>query len=91
MSKTFPSFRTSRPPLGGFLKPRPTGVVAYFLETFVDPSRFRGTCYRAANWLLLGRTTGRGHNAPTKKPRVPVKEILGYPLSRRFRQLLSHV
>ncbi len=63
----------------------------HFLETFVDPSRFRGTCYRAANWVLLGRTTGRGHNAPTKKPRVPVKEILGYPVSRRFRQLLSHV
>jgi len=63
----------------------------HFLETFVDPSRFRGTCYRAANWVKLGRTTGRGHNAPTKKPRVPIKEILGYPLSRRFRQLLSHV
>lgn len=61
----------------------------HFLETFVDPSRFRGTCYRAANWVKLGRTTGRGHNAPTKKPRVPVKEILGYPLTKHFRELLG--
>jgi len=61
----------------------------HYLETFVDPSRFRGTCYRAANWVVLGRTTGRGHNAPTKKPRVAVKEILGYPLTKRFRELLG--
>src|SRR5277367_3531719 len=32
----------------------------YFAETFIDPGRFRGTCYRAANWVLMGRTTGRG-------------------------------
>ena len=63
----------------------------YYLETFVDPARFRGTCYRAANWVFLGRTTGRGNNAPTHKPRVPVKEILGYPLRRDFRDLLAAV
>ncbi|MFQ5601443.1 MAG: Druantia anti-phage system protein DruA [Candidatus Krumholzibacteriia bacterium] len=63
----------------------------YFLETFVDPERNRGTCYRAANWIPLGRTTGRGHNAPTMRPRVPVKEILGYPLSKHFRDLLSRI
>jgi hypothetical protein len=67
------------------------GHSVYFLETFVDPQRNRGTCYRAANWTVLGRTTGRGHNAPTMKPRVPVKEILGYPLSRRFREILGSV
>ena len=61
----------------------------HFLETFVDPARFRGTCYRAANWISLGRTTGRGRNAPTCEPRVPVKEILGYPLTKHFRDLLS--
>lgn len=59
-----------------------------YLETFVDPARFRGTCYRAANWISLGRTTGRGHNAPTHEPRVPIKEILGYPLTKEFRDLL---
>ena len=36
----------------------------YFLETFIDPQRFRGTCYRAANWTLLGVTTGRGRTHP---------------------------
>lgn len=61
----------------------------YWLETFVDPARFQGTCYRAANWVTLGRTTGRGHNARTKKATQPVKELLGIPLTRRFRELLS--
>ena len=59
-----------------------------FLETFIDPGRFKGTCYRAANWILLGRTTGRGHKDNTNKPNRPIKEILGYPLSAGFRRLL---
>lgn len=57
----------------------------YFLETFVDPQRFRGTCYRAANWIYLGDTTGRGKDAPTHQPNRPVKQVLGYPLSKDFR------
>lgn len=60
-----------------------------YLETFTDPARFRGTCYRAANWLFLGKTSGLGNNATTRTPRVPVKEILGYPLDRRFREILG--
>jgi hypothetical protein len=60
----------------------------YFLESFVDPARFRGTCYRAAGWQVLGCTTGRGHNAPTKRPTRPVKEVLGYPLVPDFRARL---
>jgi hypothetical protein len=63
----------------------------YWLETFIDPSRFKGTCYRAANWLCLGRTTGRGHNASTKKRTQPVKELFGLPLRPNFRELLSHL
>ena len=62
----------------------------YWLETFIDPARFKGTCYRAANWITLGRTTGRGHNARTKKATQPVKELLGLPLTPQFRELLSH-
>jgi hypothetical protein len=61
----------------------------YYLETFVDPARFRGTCYLAANWIALGQTTGRGHNAPTGKAMQPKKEILAYPLRRDFRELLA--
>ncbi|HLI82374.1 MAG TPA: Druantia anti-phage system protein DruA [Bryobacteraceae bacterium] len=63
----------------------------YWLETFVDPARFQGTCYRAANWRVLGHTTGRGKNAPSKKPRFPVKEVLALPLTARFRELLAHL
>lgn len=63
----------------------------YFLETFVDPQRFRGTCYRAANWIRLGVTTGRGKDAPSMKPTRPIKEVLGYPLVKDFRQRLSQI
>jgi hypothetical protein len=65
------------------------GHPIYFLETFVDPERFRGTCYRAANWVLLGRTTGRGKDDHTNRPNRSIKEVLGFPLHRRFRQLLE--
>ena len=63
----------------------------YFLETFVDPTRFRGTCYRAANWIRLGETTGRGKDDHTNRPNRSIKEVLGYPLTQRFRELLQEV
>lgn len=62
----------------------------YFAETFIDPTRYHGTCYRAANWKLLGLTTGRGKNDHTYKPNRPIKQVLGLPLTPRFRELLSH-
>jgi hypothetical protein len=65
------------------------GHPLYFLETFVDPARFRGTCYRAANWVPLGVTTGRGKDAPTRAPTRSVKQVLGYPLCRDFRARLG--
>ncbi len=65
------------------------GHPVYFAETFIDPGRFRGTCYRAANWKLLGLTTGRGKDSTSKRPNRSIKEILGYPLNPRFRELLS--
>ncbi len=61
----------------------------YFLETFVDPARHRGSCYRAANWTVLGQTSGRGHRCPTYEPNRPVKLVLGYPLIKRFRERLG--
>lgn len=61
----------------------------YWLETFVDPERFRGTCYRAANWQVLGETTGRGKDDLTHQQNRSIKQVLGLPLHRRFRELLS--
>jgi hypothetical protein len=63
----------------------------YFLETFVDPERFRGTCYRAANWVLLGRTTGRGKQSNSYAPNRSIKEVLGYSLTPKFRDLLGRL
>src|ERR1700693_2570926 len=63
----------------------------YWLETFLDPARFKGTCYRAANWQVIGTTAGRGHRAPTFEQTRPVKQMLGLPLQRRFRELLSEI
>jgi len=65
------------------------GHPIYFLETFVDPERFRGTCYRAANWVLLGKTTGRGKQSNSDVPNRSIKQVLGYPLTKRFRELLG--
>src|ERR1700690_782703 len=65
------------------------GHPIYFLETFVDPGRFRGTCYRAANWVFLGKTTGRGKQSNSYVPNRSLKEVLGYPLTKRFRELLG--
>jgi hypothetical protein len=65
------------------------GHPIYFAETFIDPARFRGTCYRAANWRSLGITTGRGKASTSKRPNRSFKEVLGYPLTPRFRELLS--
>jgi hypothetical protein len=60
----------------------------YFTETFVDPGRYRGTCYRAANWTVLGLTTGRGKADLLNRPNRSLKQVLGYPLIKDFRQRL---
>ena len=67
------------------------GHPVYFAETFIDPGRFRGTCYRAANWQLLGLTTGRGKNDQTNKPNRPIKEILGLALDATFPRVAQPV
>ncbi len=61
----------------------------YLLETFVDPERFRGTCYLAANWKVLGETTGRGKADLTHRPNRSIKQVLALPLHRRFRERLG--
>jgi hypothetical protein len=64
------------------------GHPIYFTETFVDPERNRGTCYRAANWTALGLTKGRGKDDQTGKPNRSLKLLFGYPLVRDFRERL---
>ncbi|MCP3877798.1 MAG: DUF4338 domain-containing protein, partial [Sulfitobacter sp.] len=58
------------------------------LETFVDRSRYRGVCYRAANWRRVGQSAGRGRNDRHHRLSVPAKDIHLYPLSRDFRSRL---
>jgi hypothetical protein len=65
------------------------GHPIWFVETFIDPERFRGTCYRTANWVLLGRTTGRGKDDLTHRQNRSIKEVFGLPLTRKYRELLS--
>ena len=62
----------------------------HLLETFIDPERFGATCYRAANWMRLGLTSGRGHQDQTKRANRSLKELWVYPLTRDFRQRLCH-
>ena len=61
----------------------------YYLETFVDKDRFAGTCYKAANWLYLGDTTGRGKDDKTNRPNRSIKAVYGYPLVKDFREKLA--
>ncbi len=61
----------------------------YWLETFVDTAHFKGTCYRAANWILLGKTAGRGKYNKTHIADRSIKYIYGYPLVKNFRTRLG--
>jgi hypothetical protein len=58
------------------------------LETFVEKERFAGTCYKAANWICVGQTLGRGKWDREKAFDKPVKTIWLYPLDRRFKEAL---
>lgn len=58
-------------------------------ETFVDPARFSGTCYRAANWIFLGTTRGFAKSSKTYRFHNQPKQVWVYPLHRRARQWLA--
>ncbi len=64
------------------------GYRPVLLETFVEAARFRGTCYRAANWLFLGETRGRGKLDTAHAHALPVKTVWLRPLSPQFREAL---
>lgn len=65
------------------------GIRPVLLESFVEQRRFRGTCYRAANWTRVGETTGRGKCDRRHLAELPIKDIYLFPLQRSFRQALG--
>lgn len=64
------------------------GHPVYLLETFVE-RRFKGTCYKAANWIHVGSTTGLGRDGGHKNAILPIKEIYLYPMVKDFRTILK--
>ena len=66
------------------------GHAVHLLETFVDRERFRGTCYRAANWTCVGQTQGRSRQDREHVLHVPVKDVYLYPLAADFRRRLCY-
>lgn len=58
------------------------------VETFVDRSRFAGTCYRAANWIGVGHSKGRSRQDRNHRLQVPVKDIYLYPLAADYKEQL---
>lgn len=64
------------------------GHSIYLLETFVERERFRGTCYKAANWQYVGQTKGRTRNDRYNSIQTPIKDIYLYPLTKNFRRAL---
>jgi Druantia protein DruA len=64
------------------------GYRPVLLETFVESPRHRGTCYKAANWIHVGQTAGRGKKCRGHQPVLPVKDIWLYPLTKHFRAAL---
>jgi len=65
------------------------GVTPALLETFVDRVHYRGTCYRAANWMHIGATQGRGRQDRRHAANGSVKDILVYPLHPEWRTILG--
>jgi hypothetical protein len=68
--------------------PQKYGFSLCLLETFVDTSRFAGTCYRAANFKYVGDTTGRSRNDTHHSIQKPIKAIYLYPMHKHFQKHL---
>ncbi len=60
----------------------------YLLETFVEQDRFKGTCYKAANWIQVGQTKGTAKRGHDHLAHGNIKDVLLYPLGKNFRQKL---
>lgn len=64
------------------------GHSVYMLETFVERERFRGTCYKASNWICVGRTKGRSRNDQYRQIQTSIKDVYLYPLIKNFKDKL---
>jgi hypothetical protein len=58
------------------------------LETFVERDRFRGSCYRAANWRCVGQSRGRTRQDRQHQLQAPIKDVWVYPLRADFQKVL---
>ena len=65
------------------------GQPIWLLETFVDRQRFAGACYRAAHWIYLGQTCGRGRQGPAGRLSTSIKDVYALPLHPNFREQLN--
>jgi len=65
------------------------GITPVLVETFVDRSCYRGTCYRAANWILIGQTQGRGRQDKSHTAQGTIKDIWVYPLQSHWQTTLQ--
>jgi hypothetical protein len=66
------------------------GYKPVLLETFVESHRFHGTCYKAANWIYVGQTKGRGKLDIHNSASLPKKDIFLYPLTPNFKEILCN-
>ena len=60
----------------------------HLVETFVDTEKYQGTCYKADNWICVGKTTGLGKLSKSRRPSLSKKDVYIHPLTRRFRREL---
>jgi len=62
----------------------------HLVETFVDTQQYCGTCYKADNWICVGKTTGRGKLSKSRQPLLSKKAVYVHPLTKHFRRELCH-
>ena len=66
------------------------GYRPVLIETFVDTSKYAGTCYQAANWQYIGKTKGRGRFDPKHECKQTIKDIYIYPIDFDWRHTLTN-
>jgi hypothetical protein len=68
---------------------RQYGYRPYLVESFVDTRHYSGTCYKAANWIEIGVTKGRGRQDRFNQAALSIKAIYVYPIEKEFRKRIG--